>query len=60
MIMSLHYTAGVLAPLFSARLITGTGDILLAMILVSSVPLVLYGALIGAVKERPAHEPTAG
>jgi hypothetical protein len=51
MIMSLHYTAGVLAPLLSAQLITGTGDILVAMILVSSVPLVLYGALIGAVRE---------
>jgi MFS family permease len=52
MIMSLHYTAGVLAPLLAAQLITGTGDILIAMILVSSVPLVLYGALIGAVRER--------
>ena len=52
MIMSLHYTAGVLAPPLAAQLITGTGDILIAMILVSSVPLVLYGALIGAVRER--------
>ena len=32
-IMSLHYTAGVLAPLLAAQLITGTGDILVAMIL---------------------------
>jgi MFS family permease len=51
-IMSLHYTAGVLAPLLAAKLITGTGDILFAMILVSSVPLLLYAALIGAVRER--------
>jgi len=51
-IMSLHYTSGVLAPLIAAQLITGTGDIVLAMILVSSVPLVLYGSLIGAVRER--------
>jgi hypothetical protein len=49
--MSLHYTAGVLAPLLAAKLITGTGDILVAMIFVSSVPLVLYGALICAVRE---------
>jgi len=42
----------VLAPLIAAQLITGTGDIVLAMILVSSVPLVLYGSLIGAVRER--------
>jgi MFS family permease len=51
-IMSLHYTSGVVAPLIAARLITATGDIILALILVSSVPLVLYGSLIGAVRER--------
>jgi MFS family permease len=51
-IMSLHYTAGVAAPLIAARLITGTGDLVLAMILVSSVPLFLYGCLIGAVGNR--------
>ncbi len=51
-IMSLHYTAGVLAPLLAAKLITASGDILFAMILVSSVPLLLYAALIGAVRER--------
>ena len=50
-IMSLHYTSGVVAPLIAARLITATGDIILALILVSSVPLVLYGSLIGAVRE---------
>ena len=51
-IMSLHYTSGVLAPLIAAQLITGTGDIVLAMILVSAVPLILYAALIGAVREQ--------
>jgi MFS family permease len=49
-IMSLHYTAGMVAPLIAARLITGIGDIIIAMIVVSSVPLVLYGLLIGAVR----------
>jgi MFS family permease len=49
-IMSLHYTSGVLAPLIAAQLITGTGDIVLAMILVTSIPLALYGCLIGAVQ----------
>ncbi len=53
-IMSLHYTSGVVAPLIAAKLISATGDILLAMVLVSSVPLVLYGSLIGAVRERTA------
>jgi sugar phosphate permease len=51
-IMSLHYTSGVIAPLIAAKLITATGDILLAMVLVSSVPLVVYGMLVGAVPER--------
>jgi MFS family permease len=49
-IMSLHYTAGMVAPLVAARLITGIGDIVLAMIMVSSVPLVLYSCLISAVR----------
>lgn len=49
-IMSLHYTAGMVAPLIAARLITGIGDIIVAMIVVSSVPLVVYGCLIGAVR----------
>ena len=43
---------GVVAPLIAARLIIATGDIILALILVSSLPLVLYGSLIGAVRER--------
>jgi hypothetical protein len=53
-IMSLHYTSGVVAPLIAARLITDINDIILAMILVSSVPLILYGTLISAI--RP-HNP---
>jgi MFS family permease len=51
-IMSLHYFAGVVAPLIAAQIIAGTGDIVLAMILTTSVPLILYGCLIGAVRER--------
>jgi MFS family permease len=51
-IMSLHYTSGVLAPLIAARLITATGDIIWGMILVSSIPLVLYGSLISTVREQ--------
>jgi MFS family permease len=51
-IMSLHYMSGVVAPLVAARVITVTGDIILALILVSSVPLVLYGSLISVVRER--------
>jgi MFS family permease len=50
-IMSLHYSAGVVAPIFAAQLITGTGDIVVAMILLSSIPMVLFGCLIGAVRD---------
>jgi MFS family permease len=56
-IMSLHYTAGVIAPLLAAKVIGATGDIILAMILATTVPLVIYGSLIALVTERsPASE----
>jgi MFS family permease len=51
-IMSLHYSSGVVAPLIAAKLITGTGDIRLAMILATAGPLVLYGILISVARER--------
>jgi AAHS family benzoate transporter-like MFS transporter len=51
-IMSLHYFAGVVAPLIAAQIIAATGDIVMAMIFTTSVPLLLYGCLIGAVRER--------
>jgi AAHS family benzoate transporter-like MFS transporter len=50
-IMSLHYFSGVVAPLIAAQIIAATGDIVLAMILTTSLPLILYGSLIGAVRE---------
>ena len=53
-IMSLHYTSGVVAPLIAARLITDIDDIIVAMILVSAVPLILYGSLISAIR---GHSP---
>ncbi len=51
-IMALHYFAGVAAPLLAAQIIAATGDIVLTMILTTAVPLVIYGCLIGAVRER--------
>jgi len=56
-IMSLHYTSGVVAPLVAAKLIIGTGDILLAMILATAGPLIVYGLLISAVRERRRLSP---
>jgi MFS family permease len=49
-IMSLHYTAGVVAPLIAAQLIAGSGDIVVAMILCTSVPLLLYGSLVAGLR----------
>jgi MFS family permease len=51
-IMALHYFAGVVAPMIAGQIIAATGDIVLAMILTTALPLVLYGCLIGAVQER--------
>jgi MFS family permease len=51
-IMSLHYVSAVVAPLVTAALITGTGNMLLSMILTSVIPLIIYGSLIAAVRER--------
>lgn len=56
-IMSLHYTSGVVAPLIAAQLIIATGNIVLAMILVSALPLLLYGGLISTVRERSRTTP---
>jgi hypothetical protein len=50
--MSMHYVAAVAAPLVAARLITDTGDMILTMILTSTVPLILFGSLIVLVKEK--------
>jgi MFS family permease len=50
-IMSLHYTAGVIAPLVTAHIVAATGDIVLALIWATSAPLVVFGCLIGAVRE---------
>ncbi|HEX2229388.1 MAG TPA: MFS transporter [Candidatus Binatia bacterium] len=51
-IMALHYTAGVIAPLISAHILSATGDIVVAMIWATSAPLLIFGCLIGAVKEH--------
>lgn len=55
-VMSMHYVGAVVAPLIAARLIAGTGDLILTMILISSVPLVAFGSLVAAVKEKNRPE----
>jgi sugar phosphate permease len=52
-IMSMHYVSAVAAPLVTAALITGTGNMILAMILTSVIPLCIYGSLIATVSENP-------
>ena len=51
-IMSMHYFAAVVAPLVTAALITGTGNMILAMVLTSVIPLFIYGGLIATVREK--------
>lgn len=53
-VMSMHYVAAVVAPLIAAQLIASTGDMILTMILTSSLPLLVYGGLIAMVKEKRA------
>lgn len=51
-IMSMHYVSAVVAPLVTAALITRTGNMIVAMILTSVVPLIIYGGLIASVREQ--------
>jgi len=51
-IMAFHYVAAVVTPLVAAQLIAGMNDIIMAMILVTVIPMTAYGFLIGAVRER--------
>lgn len=52
-IMSMHYVSAVVAPLVAGHLIASTGDMILTMILTSSIPLFVYGGLVAAVREKP-------
>ena len=56
-IMSMHYISAVAAPLVTAALITGTGNMILAMVLTSVIPLCIYGSLIATVREKPRGQP---
>jgi MFS family permease len=50
-ILAAHYIAAIIAPIMTARLITGTGETILAMVLVSTIPLLLFACLIAAVRD---------
>ncbi|TAJ99519.1 MFS transporter, partial [bacterium] len=52
-IMAMHYIAAVVAPLVAGHLIASTGDMILTMVLTSSLPLIVYGGLVSAVREKP-------
>jgi len=54
-ILAAHYGAAIVAPVVTARLITGTGDIVMALILVSTIPWLLFACLVAAV--RDGHHP---
>jgi MFS family permease len=54
-ILSAHYGAAIIAPVLTARLITGTGNIIVALTLVSTIPWLLFTCLVAAV--RDGHHP---
>ena len=56
-VMSMHYLSAVVAPLVTGQLIASTEDMILAMILTSSVPLVLYGTLVATIQEKRSRRP---
>lgn len=50
-ILSAHYGAAIVAPVLTAQLITGTGDIIVALVLVSTIPWLLLTCLVAAVRD---------
>jgi MFS family permease len=50
-ILSAHYGAAIVAPVLTAQLITGTGDIIVALVLVSTIPWLLFTCLVSAVRD---------
>jgi MFS family permease len=53
-ILSAHYAAAIIAPVLTARLITGTGTLIAALTLVSTIPWLLFTCLVAGVRDR-AH-----
>ena len=54
-ILAAHYGAAIFAPVLTARLISRTGDIIVALTLVSTIPWLLFTCLTAAVRDgRPS------
>ncbi len=58
-ILSAHYIAAIVAPVITARLMTVTGETILAMVLVSTIPLLLFAGLIATVPSRAKRTTSA-
>ncbi len=58
-ILSAHYIAAIVAPALTARLMNTTGEMILAMVLVSTIPLLLFAGLMATVRNstRSAANP---
>ncbi len=48
-ILSAYYIAAIIAPAATARLMSATGEMILTMVLVSTIPLLLFACLIATV-----------
>jgi MFS family permease len=51
-ILAAHYGAAIIAPVLTARLITATGAIIVALTLVSTIPWLLFTCLVAAVRDH--------
>lgn len=50
-VLAAYYIAAIIAPIVTARLVTGIGDTVLAMVLVSTIPLLLFAGSVAAVRD---------
>jgi MFS family permease len=51
LIMSTHYVSAVLAPLVTAKLMAGSGNMIWSMVAVTSIPLIVYASLVALARD---------
>lgn len=51
-ILAAHFGAAIVAPVLTARLISGTGNIVLALTLISTLPWLIFTCLVATVRDR--------
>jgi hypothetical protein len=51
--LAAHYGAAIIAPVLTARLISDTGAIIMALTVVATIPWLLFTCLVAAVRDQP-------